>query len=401
MNGVINMIELFYDEKNCCGCEACLNICPTNAIQIANNKIGFSYPVINYELCIACGKCNHVCAFQKDKDTGNEPIFTYAAINKNKTLLSRSSSGGVFAALSEVIINKNGIIYGCAYDEYFLPKHINITDIKDLYKIQGSKYVQSSIGLIYRDIKKNLDNDRWILFTGTPCQVAGLKSFLGKDYDKLICTDVICHGVPSYEFFKDYIKFLEDKYKGKIYKINFRDKYKGWGLLCKIEFIKNGKKLKKYIILDKSYYYRYFLEGHIHRESCYQCKYACSFREGDFTMGDYWGVQKFHNEINTSLGASVLMVNTQKGLELLKELDEYLVLIKSDLKYAKIENHQLIHPTPYSDKRDEIFKTWKDNGSSYIAHKYYRENFIKILKSTIKFYTPKPMKKMILKVLKK
>ena len=187
----------------------------------------------------------------------------------------------------------NGVVFGCAYNDNMKPEHVCVDNSMDIKKIQGSKYVQSNINTSYSEVKKHLDNGRWVLFTGTPCQIAGLKSFLGKDYNNLITADLICHGVPGTGFFEGYVKYMEGKLKGKVIDFRFRNKNKGWGLTdkmagkAKIVYRKNNKVFEKLVSPIDSYYYKYFLAGDIFRESCYECKYACSSREGDFTMGDY------------------------------------------------------------------------------------------------------------------
>lgn len=178
-----------------------MNICPNEAITMKSDEDGFIYPTINNNLCVKCGLCKSVCTFQNKSDSGNQPIATYAAINKNKSILTESASGGVFAALASIILEKNGVVFGCAYNNEMIPVHICINNPLDIKKLQGSKYVQSNINSTYIEAKKYLEDCIWVLFTGTPCQIAGLKSYLGKDYDNLITADIICHGVPSAAFF--------------------------------------------------------------------------------------------------------------------------------------------------------------------------------------------------------
>ncbi|NMA84106.1 MAG: 4Fe-4S dicluster domain-containing protein, partial [Epulopiscium sp.] len=274
------MIELFNQKKNCCNCAACMNICPKQAITIKTDEDGFSFPMINRDLCIECGLCNNVCAFQNIPISGNVPISTYVAINKDMDVLSASASGGIFGALASLILDKNGVVFGCAFNNKMEPKHICIDNLLDMKKIQGSKYVQSDINTTYIEAKRYIKNGRYVLFTGTPCQIAGLKSFLGKDYNNLITADIICHGVPSADFFKGYIKYLEDKLKGKVIDLKFRDKSKGWGHIEKVIYKKDGIIKEKLIQPFNSYYHSYFLKGDILRENCYECKYACSSREG-------------------------------------------------------------------------------------------------------------------------
>jgi coenzyme F420-reducing hydrogenase beta subunit len=394
------MIELFGEENRCCNCAACMNICPKHAIAIKTNATGFSFPEINHDFCTECGLCNKVCAFQNIPVSGNEPIATYVAINKNNDVLSYSSSGGVFSALATIVLEKNGIVFGCAYNREMEPEHIYVENLHDIKKLQGSKYVESSINTAYRDAKKYLMSGRWVLFTGTPCQIAGLKSFLGKDYNNLITADIVCHGVPSGVFFKEYINYLEDKLRGKVIDLKFRDKSKGWGIRGKVIFEKNGHIKEKIITPITSYYYNYFLKGYIYRENCYECKYACGNREADFTMGDYWGVEIAHPEIETRKGVSVLLVNSKKGTMLIDKLSRYLNLTESTFEQAKMQNGQLNNPTAKSKKREEILTVWRKGGYRAVAGHYYRENKKQIILHKGKMLIPQSVKKLFKRILK-
>lgn len=387
------MIKLFKKKIDCCGCAACMNICPKKAITMKTDLDGFAFPEINKDLCIECGLCNKVCAFQNVSVPNKEPLKTYVAINKKKDVLLNSASGGLFAALAFLIFEKNGIVFGCAYNENMKPEHVCVENPLDMKKIQGSKYVQSDINTSYSEVKKHLNDGRWVLFTGTPCQIAGLKSFLGKDYHNLITADLVCHGVPGTAFFEDYIKYMEEKLKGKVIDFKFRDKSKGWGLNGKVVYKKNGKIFEKSVPTITSYYYRYFLKGDIYRENCYECKYACSSRVGDFTIGDYWGIEKAHPEIETKNGVSVLLVNSEKGVGLIEELEKYVDLTESSFELAKQQNGQLNRPTAKSNKREEILRTWREGGYDAVTEEYYRVNKISIWKSKIKMMIPLSIRK--------
>lgn len=394
------MIELFIQKKNCCNCAACKNICPNKAITTEPDEDGYVFPKINRELCTECGLCNEVCDFQKTSINGNVPLFTYAAINKDRGILINSASGGVFGALASFIFDKNGVVFGCAYDDKMNPKHICIDSLSDLKKIQGSKYVQSDINNTYTQVKTYLKNGKWVLFTGTPCQIAALKSYLKKDYSRLLTADLICHGVPNADFFKGYIRHLEDKLKGKVIDFKFRDKSKGWGLRGKVVYKKHGNVFCKTIFPIDSYYYNYFLGGYTYRESCYECKYACGIRVGDFTIGDYWGVEKFHPEIERRGGVSVLLVNSQKGAMLTDELTKYLDLTESAFEQARMQNEQLNKPIAKSTKREMILKTWREGGYKAVAEEYYKAYKRQIILSRCKRLIPKPVKKSLKKILR-
>ncbi len=365
------------------------------------DEFGFIFPKVENKLCIECGLCRKVCAYQNLLISGNKPLATYAAINKSKDILLTSSSGGIFNALARLIFKKNGVVYGCAYNDNMEPEHVCVENILEIEKIQGSKYVQSNINTTYSEAKKYLDDGRWVLFTGTPCQIAGLKSYLQKQYDNLITADMICHGVPSAHFFNGYIQYLEKKLKGKITEFRFRDKSKGWGHKAKVIYKLNDKILKKTILPADSYYYSYFLKGDIFRESCYECKYACGSREGDFTIGDYWGIEKAHPEIETKNGVSILLVNSKKGMVLLGELSNYVNLIESTFEQARIQNEQLIRPTLKSPRREIILKTWHEGGYKAVADEYYKFNKKQIIISRAKMLVPYSIKQFLKKMLKR
>jgi len=388
------MIELFKDKKNCCGCAACMNACPKEAIAMEADEDGFIYPTINYDICVDCGLCQKVCAFQNVPLSGDEPLAAYAAINKSRSVLLDSTSGGLFGALASLTYENNGVVFGCDFNENLEPEHICIANPNDIRKLQGSKYVQSSINTTFSEANKYLEQDRAVLFTGTPCQIAGLKSYLGKDYKNLITADLICHGVPSAAFFKGYIKYLEGKLSGKIIDFKFRDKSRGWRHVGKAVYLKDGVNYEVAIAPIKSYYYNYFAKGDIYRETCYKCKYAGGSRQGDFTMGDYWGIEKAHPEIDTRHGVSVLLVNSEKGMGLLEKLSSYLVLTPSTYSKARANNGQLNHPMHRSLKREGILKNWREGGCEAVAVEYTVTTKDKVV-SLIKDILPHSMKKAL------
>jgi coenzyme F420-reducing hydrogenase beta subunit len=392
------MVTLFSDKNKCCACSACINICPTHAISLKPDEDGFVYPNIDETVCIECGLCNKVCAYQNVLVNNNLPLETYVAINKNEDILLSSSSGGVFGALASLVFERKGVVFGCAYNNDMEPKHICIDSSKDLGRIQGSKYVQSDINNSYSEVREYLKGNRWVLFTGTPCQIAGLKMFLGKDYYTLITADIICHGVPSSSFFKGYIKYLDSILGGEIVDIKFRDKSKGWGHTERVYYKQNGIIKDRLIQPFESYYHSYFLSGDILRENCYECKYACSSREGDFTMGDYWGIEKAHPEIKKESGVSVFLVNSQKGKLLVDELMNYFYLTKSDFSKARMQNGTLNKPTRNSVIREKILETWREGGHQAVATEYYKTYRKKIMIYRLKGIIPKAVKDGIKKI---
>lgn len=387
--------KIYGEKQNCCGCAACFNACPVQAIQMEPDVYGFRYPTINEDVCIGCGLCKKVCAFQNGVIMGSEPIATFAVVNKDVQIIKNSSSGGAFGALASLVIGKGGVVFGCAFNTVLEPEHILIDNLEDLYRLQGSKYVQSNINDTLAKAKKYLEEGMYVLFTGTPCQVAGLSSYLGRDYENLITADLVCHGVPSDALFKDYICFMEKKLGGKITRFMFRDKVKGWGEQGRIIYTKNGRTKEKLVRPYFSSYYGYFLRGNICRESCYACKYACGIRQGDFTLGDYWGVKKVHPQIDKKNGVSLLLANSKKGMGLIEEMKQYLDMTMSSFNQAQAYNKQLNAPVTKCDERDYILKLWFEQGYKAVAKIYFKRNKALMIKSLL----PPSLKEYIKKLL--
>ena len=400
-------ITLFKNKKDCCACGACLNICPKQAIKMQEDENGFLYPIIDNNKCIKCGLCVKTCALQNSKLT-NTPLKTYAA-QSNNTDLKKSASGGIFASLAINEIKAGGVVYGAALENVngkLICRHIAVNNVTDLEKLQGSKYIQSNIGNIYQDVKKNLLEDKTILFTGTPCQVDGLRAYLGKKYENLYCIDIVCHGVPSNKMFQDYIETLEKKYNDKIIDFKFRDKTKGWGLTAK-GYTAKGYTAKGYtaiISANVSSFYYYFLKSYIYRDSCYSCKYACKNRCGDITIGDYWGIETAHPEVlnnNTELdyksGISCLIVNTYQGNKLIEKYKDDLRLIESDFEKSAKENGQLNRFSILNaEKRNEILNLYSKNGYKGVEDSFKRIRILNRLKNFVPIFLKKWIKQNII-----
>ena len=385
---------------DCCGCEACKNACPKLAITMKEDNKGFLYPSIDENKCNNCGLCKNICDFQV-KDLSNSSLpSVYAVINKNEDQLLLSSSGGAFSAMAKWILDKNGVVFGCAWNDNMEPQHIAITDLSKLNRLQGSKYVQSRIGYSYQKVRNYLNEGKYVLFSGTPCQCAGLRTYLRKEYDKLICVELICHGVPSRKFFLDYINLLEKKLNGKILDIRFRDKKRGWGALLYIKYKdKYGRQKHKYLSVDESYYYNYYWSGNFYRESCYSCKYACLYRRSDFTIGDYWGIRSAHPEIDISKGVSIILVNTPKGEKNLQELSHYMFMTPSNIEFAIKENGQLISASTKKEQVDVLWDIYLNGGAEAIQNYYIHNNRKRIIMGKIKRIVPLSIKNFARKVL--
>lgn len=390
---------LFDEKKQCCGCGACLNICPKQAIDMKEDEYGFLYPYINAELCIGCNRCKDVCAFQKTK-VSNNPLAAYAAVSKNKRNSMNSASGGIFAAMAHKTLNESGVVFGAAFTGNWNVQHIMINDLEHLIKLQGSKYTQSNTEKTYIEAKKVLSTGKTVLYSGTPCQIAGLYGFLGKDYENLLTIDIVCHGVPNNKMFREYISSLESREKGKVTDFKFRDKSVGWGKNG-TAVINNGCKTKTKIIWNsKEPYLYYFSKGWICRDSCYSCKYACSHRPADITIGDYWGIEKAHPEYlkksgwDESKGISLLIVNTDKGKRYINTVNEYIELKKSTFADVSAGNAQLVRPS-LSGKRDELLYDYLQGGWQALESRYNKVPVWEKYTSIAKFLIPKGIKKKL------
>jgi len=340
------------DMKRCTGCFACVQKCPKKCIQIIKDEEGFYVPNIRKEDCVGCNLCEVVCP-QMNPVTLHKCEKAYAAKMKDVNVLKTSTSGGVFATAAINILERGGVVFGVEMTAEGIVQTTFIESRNELYRLQGSKYVQSYIGDSYIKAQDFLRQGRKVLFSGTPCQIAGLRSYLGKEYDNLFTIDLICHGVPSQELFSAYRKWLEKKNRKKIINWNFRNKEKeGWSSIDKITY--DGK-----IVFQGEYlnhYTRAFLKGFINRESCYGCLYAKEQRIGDITVGDYWGIRQFHPQFYSPDGVSAMLINTKQGEKLMEHIFDKIQVIESRLEWMQRFNGNLKCPTARSMKRDDVYK---------------------------------------------
>ena len=365
-------IILFKDKKDCCGCGACVNVCSKKAITMQPDEYGFLYPQIDPEACVKCGACKKVCAYQDESKNGSKPMLAFVAANRNKEQIMNSASGGVFSAVATKFLIEGGVVFGATLtfeNGHANPHHISIEVMEDLPKLQGSKYVQSSIGECYKEAQTFLKQGRKVLFSGTPCQVAGLYGFLRKDYDNLTTIDLICHGVPNAEFFDGYIQVEKVKRKVKeIMGYAFRDKKKGWGMNGRIDMKNKKEKVcSVYVPARLNSYNTLFLDGYTYRENCYSCRYARQNRISDLTIGDYWGIEVEHPELlgvggyDEKAGISCVLVNTEKGKNLCASMEELLRLDISEFEKVQRRNGQLIAPSKKANGREQILEIYKNN----------------------------------------
>jgi len=362
------------NKKDCCGCSACANICPTNAITMQAADEGFFYPVIDKDNCINCGLCEKVCPMldYDDKIEKLNKPKVYGAWNLNEKIREQSSSGGIFTVLAESILNREGIVVGAAFDSDLKLKHVIVNTLEELSLLRGSKYLQSDLSDVLIPIRNFLKEGKRVLFTGTPCQVAGLNTFLkSHKYENLITCDIVCHGTPSPKIFGKYISENEEKEKQKVKSISFKDKSSGWKIYNQRLTFSNKEKL---IPAMQTSFMKGFLQNLYLRPSCHSCPFSGIPRVADITLGDYWGVSKSYPELDDDKGTSLILINSSKGEQLFSQITDKLYYKATTLESAVAGNPCIIKPVAPHKKREQFFKEI-DN---------------KTLVELIKKYCPKP-----------
>lgn len=374
------------NRDKCTGCGACVQKCPQNCITWENKEFDFRYPIVNEEICINCGLCEKVCPIDK-KRNNNEEQRAYAVVHKDDEIIKHSTSGGAFSAIAQFVLRKQGIVYGCSMDETFQVVHIRVDNEKDLEKLRGSKYVQSDVKNTYSLAEADLKQGLWVLYTGTPCQIVGLRSYLGREYETLITADIVCHGVGSQGYFDKFLDYARQRL-GNIVELKFRSKkFVGWSCGGTIVTKNNNKDRSRPFYNHNNYYYHYFLKGDVYRQSCYSCQYANTVRVGDFTLGDFWGVERYNLGIDTTAGCSLLLVNNEKAQSVLKDMQE-IELVEVAIEKAIRRNAQLMFPSKKSLMRDELIREYETLAAKEIHMNFIRKNKMVMIKGFIKSLIP-------------
>lgn len=377
--------------NKCTGCTACMNICPKEAIKMKADKEGFLYPYIDKKKCIECGLCERSCPILRKNVSYSMNPIVYAVKNKRDSVRKVSASGGVFSAISDWILKEGGSVYGAIFEENFEVVHVRAQDDYVRDQMRGSKYVQSKLGPIFQKVKQDLERGQKVLFSGTPCQVDGLKHYLGKDYDTLYLCDIICHGVMSPYILRDFIKLLREKFHTMITSICFRDKKEDWMNQRWIYCLKGRReRVDDVYLLKLKKLYRDHL---VIRPSCYECQYTNLNRISDITIGDYWGIDEAVPGFRDSLGVSCILIHTDKGKDLFKSILEELEVIQTPVK--KCMQPQLMYPPEMSEKRDEFWEYYKKHSFGKALNRYARLSFKDGIKARIPIIIRKKLKKII------
>lgn len=355
------------NPKDCCGCTACVSICAHDAITMEPDALGFLYPKVDESKCVDCELCEKVCQFNDNYDCSlnlAEPI-AYAARHKDINEVMKSRSGAAFAAISDYILEKGGVVYGAGYKDHFRVAHKRATTKVERDEFRGSKYVQSDLNGVFRQVKVDLKNGLTILFSGTPCQTSGLNAYVGKKLrDNLVLVDIVCHGVPSPYIWRDYIKYIEDKNNSKISEIDFRNKKKyGWQAHIESYFFENGKDIQSDVFT------RIFYKSIMLRHSCEVCYYTNTKRPSDITLADYWGWENNVLGMNDDdKGISLAIINSNLGANVFERSAQQLNVKRVDINNSLQPNLQ--HPTIIHPLRKKFEDDYYEQGMRYIMFRY-------------------------------
>jgi len=358
-----------YEE--CVGCNACVQACPRSCIGMKINHEGFWYPYIDESLCVNCGLCKEACPVNNDNLSQNRAIpLAFGAKNLDEGIRMRSSSGGVFSILANCILEKGGVVFGAVFNDCMRLQHVMVDGANDLDKLRGSKYVQSDTMDAFLEVKRELDSGKYVLFSGTPCQVAGLYSFLDYDYRKLLTCDLICHGVPSPRLYEDYLVNIERQKSLRIIDHRFRDKTRGWKKPSVVLHLENGT---KEIRLFKNDSFTIAFSKNISlRMSCYRCKFSRIPRVADITLADFWGVSDYYLGLDDDKGTSLVLINSDKGESWFNTCSDRMIFKQVDLERALKNNKNATGSVKLPVLRDKFFNDYTTRGYEFVERKYMR-----------------------------
>ena len=363
-------------KADCCGCYACATVCPENCISMVKDDDGFWYPSVDLSICINCGVCEKACpVLTPSPNNKTSKILSYAAYTKDEQIRMESSSGGLFTEIAKYVILQGGVVFGAAFDEEHDVVHTYTESLEGLEAFRGSKYVQSKIGDTYSVARAFLKQGRIVLFTGTPCQIEGLLTFLGREYDNLITQDIICHGVPSPMVWRKYIEYREQTSASATQRTFFRHKKYGWKTYS-VRFIFTNR--TEYVgSLNEDPYMRGFLADLCLRPSCYACHFKNKYRKSDFTLADFWGIQNVCPEMDDDKGTSLIFVNSDRGAQIFDAVRERIVTKEVDADIAIGFNSSMIKSVDEPRKRKNFLNDIKTQDFVVVVQKYCRGSFLR------------------------
>lgn len=366
-------------KEDCCGCRACEAACPAGAITMREDEKGFLYPSIDPDLCTRCGLCDKVCAFCEAYPADGAVRQALAVKARDEAVRRSSSSGGMFTLLSDQVLKQGGAVYGAAFADDWSVVHRRAETPEEREALKRSKYVQSDMEGIYRQVREDLRAGREVLFAGTPCQVAALRSFLGeKNTEKLLTADLVCHGVPNNRMWKESVAAVERANRCRVTAVNFRDKSLGWH---QNRVSMTTVPAKKWLDGEQSYF-NLFVRNYILRPSCHHCVFANVKRPGDLTLADFWGIEGVMPEFDDNIGTSLVLVNSEKGTRAMEALQGLVEMKQTDL--SSCMQGQMQKPGPTNSLSEATWADYEKHGMEYIMRKYTNFTRFKLLRYKVK-----------------
>ena len=354
-------------KKDCCGCGACMQACPFQAIVMKEDERGFLFPEIDYDRCKKCGICDRVCGFVEDSSllSDGEPVI-YGVINRDEDARKNSTSGGLFTAISDYILAQNGVVYGAAYQPDLSVATKRAVTPAERDECRGSKYVQCDTNDTYTQVKRDLTEGRLVFYTGTPCHIIGLRSYLQKEYENLITAELVCHGVPNNRMWHEFLHLAENAVGIRVIDACFRDKSKtGWHHPKTKLVYQDGK---EHPFFGEQAFFQLFSTNMCLRDSCLYCKFLSYHRPADLTMADYWGIERFKKDFDDNKGTSMLLVNTEKGAQVFDRVKDQLRYFQSDKEHCyqgRLQGRSTIDP-----RTEQFWEEYQAKGMKYVLVKY-------------------------------
>lgn len=362
-----------HKKEECCGCTACVMICPTKALQMEPDEEGYLYPSLNRERCIDCGKCERVCPMLHKEEGRCIDVIAAKAKDDNDRL--QSTSGGVFPILARSILSQGGLVAGVVFDDQFSVIHILSDKNEDIDRMRGSKYVQSRLDNLFDVILQEIAT-RKVLFTGTPCQCEGLRRFVNLkkgNIENLILCDLVCDGVPSPKLWKDYVQYLESIFGDKLTNFIFRNKKEGWSYNTQSAVF--GEVDKSSSVNSKFSWIELFTNHSLRRPSCYYCPYTNHRRNSDLTIGDFWGIEKFVPDFEDNLGISAVLIHSPKGEKIWSDIKSKALYVVGSI--SDCQQKRLLFPIIEPDNRKNFWSQYNSKGIKCVLDKYGKRNFVK------------------------
>lgn len=373
------------DKKQCCGCSACESICPQKCISMIEDNEGFLYPSIDMKICVGCKLCEKVCPVLNVEEEHPFEQDAYIVQNRNKIVCLQSTSGGAFTGIANEVIEQGGIVFGAAFDEDFNVKHIGITSKDEVEKFRNSKYVQSDIRGTYKEVQRKIMEGQLVCYSGTPCQIEGLKRFLKKESDKLITVDVVCRAVPSPLVWKKYVQMQQEKLDNTIGNVRFRDKRYGYKYSSMCFTDKSGRRIYSCGV-ESDLMLRAFFSNICNRPSCYSCVFKKRYRVSDFTIWDCFQVGRFSKKMDNDNGATRILVHSDKGRKLFDKIKNNFEFIEIESDVAVAGSKEMFECVPINKRRNKFMNEITSLDARTVFEKYFPDNFRVMMERCIRMF---------------